>query len=128
MISDNATHRCVHKFGVNERNKLVPLSVNDSGQSTCSECGKPSAYLEQYKGGYPWKNGDLFSASQNVPVIIIEANDQMGNFPGRRRKKTGKEGCLPKTKDNQAKQARNLVHKKATEIPFSSALIYQKLE
>lgn len=120
-------HRCQHRFRINERNLLVAKNKNQSGQSVCEECGTVSESLD---GRRAWNRGDICSNSHGAPLIVITED----NVPEQNVKTNckSKKPSLPfKSNLRGNKEPTKLkVHfaKRLTELPFSSALIYQKVE
>lgn len=62
-------HRCRHRFIINNRNQLVPATVDDDGQSRCEVCGRAAEYL---RSGLPRSKPQISSQDLRTPVIVID--------------------------------------------------------
>lgn len=120
--SGHDTHKCRHRFRINNRNRLEPIDANESGQSTCMECGRATDYFERFKSGYPWNKGDLFYEGSHVPIIHIEQPAENKDAP---------KSMLKANKRIPPKSSRSVpIHPRicSTEIALSLALVNQRLE
>lgn len=65
------SHKCLHKYQVNEKLQPVPRLANDQGESLCEICGGISKYLREHTVSEILAR-DPNLGGKNTPIVVVE--------------------------------------------------------